>query len=207
MTLKNGMLTYPKDVPFKRYRQRDMDQGDSSNTSAFETSAHVGTHVDAPLHFVNGRYGTESIGLDQLYGLAYVVDCRGVPAVGAAELEGKVPAGTKRLLLKTNNSQDLKDHPDGPFHKDFVYLTGCGAQFCVDNGIVTLGIDYLTVDKSGIPEKAAHHALLGHNILIIEGIMLADIKPGEYFLACGSLKIAGSDGAPARAVLIENFTV
>ena len=206
MTLKNDMLTYPKDVLFNRYRQRDMDKGDSSNTSAFETSAHNGTHVDAPLHFIKDRYATEAIPLRQLYGQANVVDCQGLTAVTAQFLKDNVPAGTERLLLKTDNSQLLKKQPEGPFNPNFVYLTKCGAEFCVDNGIITLAIDYLTVDKSGIPEKHAHNILLGNNILIIESVILAEIEPGEYFLACGSLKIEGSDGAPARAVLIENIT-
>ena len=105
MTLYNGMLTYPKDVPYQRTRQRDLDKGDSSNVSVFETTAHVGTHVDAPLHYLVDGYGTDKIPLEQLYGPAFVADCREVTAVTGDLLSDKVPAGTKRLLLKTDNSQ------------------------------------------------------------------------------------------------------
>jgi arylformamidase len=203
MTLYNGMLTYPKDVPYQRTLQRDLDKSDSSNVSVFETTAHVGTHVDAPLHYLANTYGTDKIPLEQLYGPAFVADCREVTAVTGDLLSDKVPAGTKRLLLKTDNSQRVFENPDAPFYKEFVYLSGSGAQFCVEHGIELVGIDYLSIDKSGLAEKPAHHILLRKSIAILEGIVLAQIEEGQYFLACGPLKMADADGAPARAVLID----
>jgi len=80
-----------------------------------------------------------------------------------------------------------------------------GAQLLVDRNIILVGIDYLSIDQSGSAEKAAHHILLSNNITIMESIVLTEVPPGEYFLACGPLKMVGSDGAPCRAVLIKNI--
>ena len=204
MTLENGMLCYPKDVPYHRRRQRDMDKEDSSNVSQFESSAHIGTHVDSPLHYYNEGYGTEAIPLDHLFGPAQVVSCPGVGAVTAEVLKDRIPPGTQRLLLKTDNSQSLAKEPHAPFNKDFVYLDGTGAELLVERNIKLIGIDYLSIDKSGLAAKPAHHTLLSNQITILEGILLVDVDAGEYFLSCGCLKMADSDGAPCRAVLIEN---
>ena len=206
MTLDNGMLCYPSDIPYHRKRQRDMEIEGSSNVSQFESTCHIGTHVDSPLHYYNEGYGTEAIPLEHLYGPAQVVECVGVGAVTADVLKEKILPGTQRLLLKTDNSRFLAENPDAPFNKEFVYLDGSGAELLVEKKILLIGIDYLSIDKSGLATKPAHHTLLSNHITILEGILLADIDEGEYFLSCGSLKMAGSDGAPSRVVLIENIT-
>lgn len=203
MPLTNGMLTYPKDVPYSRTLQRDMAQGDSSTVSVMNSSVHVGTHLDAPTHFISDGYNVESIPLDHLYGKAHVIDCRGHEAVTAKVIEKQLPESPERILLKTDNSAEVKKHPNGPFNPKFVYLAGDAAQLLVDRGCKLVGIDYLSIDQSGNPEKASHHILLGNNVTIVEGVMLADIVPGNYFLSCGPLKMEGAEGAPCRAVLIE----
>lgn len=203
LTLEEGVVAYPKDVAYGRTLQRDLNKGDSSNVSVVETSAHAGTHVDAPRHYFSDGYGIDEIPLGHLYGRAFVADCRGLEAVTADVLADIVPGGTERLLLKTDNSQWLHNDPRGPFRADFVYLDAGGADFCVERGIVLVGIDYLSIDKSGCAAKPAHKTLLRNNITILEGIVLAEIDTGEHFLACGPLKMADADGAPARAVLIE----
>lgn len=205
MTLYEGMLTYPKDVPYRRYRQRDMDGDDSSNVSAFESTVHIGTHVDSPLHYYRDGYGCEAIPLDHLYGPAQVIDCRSIPAVTATDLHGKLIEGVPRVLLKTDNSQRYHDNPDAPFNRDFVYVDGTAAELFVAFDVKLVGIDYLSIDQSGVAGKPSHHTLLEKNITILEGIDLALIEPGVYFFSCGPLKMKGSDGAPARAVLIEGL--
>ncbi|MBN2211268.1 MAG: cyclase family protein, partial [Sedimentisphaerales bacterium] len=104
MTLEEGMLTYPKDVPYQRRLQRSISRGDTSNVSEFTTTAHIGTHVDAPRHYLNDGYGVDQIPLESLFGPAYVLDCRGQKAITAAFLADKLPINKKveRLLLKTD---------------------------------------------------------------------------------------------------------
>lgn len=207
MPLYDGMLGYPKDVPYRRYRQRDMDQGDSSNVSALETSAHVGTHVDSPLHYFPDSYGVEAIPLDHLYGPAQVLDCRGLPAVTAEILQQRWDTSVPRVLLQTDNSTRLLNRPDGDYDPGFVYLDEAAAAYLVERDARLVAIDYLSIDKSGLAAKPSHHTLLAAGVVIVEGVNLAAITPGRYFLACGPLKMCGADGAPGRAVLIEGLGV
>ncbi len=203
MTLEKGMTTYPGDVPYQRSLQRDMSRGDSSNVSVMLASAHLGTHVDSPRHYFPQGYGADKIPLTQLYGPAYVADCCGKAAVTADMLKDIVPHQTARLLIKTDNSQLLYNNPRGNFNKNFVYLTADAAEFILEQNIILVGIDYLSIDKSGLAEKPVHHTLLSHNITILEGIVLATVEQGTYFLACGCLKMVDSDGSPCRAVLVK----
>ena len=205
MTLDEPMLTYPGDVPYQRTLQRDRTKGDSSNVSVINTSVHVGSHVDAPRHYLTDSYGADKIPLHALYGPAYVLDCIGLESVTAAWLDQYLPESVERLLLKTDNSQWLHCQPPMPFRRDFVYLDGAAARLLAQRSVKLVGIDYLSIDKSGLAAKPAHYALLENNIVILEGIDLTGISPGRYFLACGPLKMAHSDGAPCRVVLIENL--
>jgi len=205
LALTDGMLKYPGDVAYSRTLQRDLGAGDSSNVSALQMSAHTGTHVDAPRHYYQHGYGTEEIPLLHLFGPAFVADCRGAAAVTAELLERTIPAGTQRLLLKTDNSRSLAGPDARKYNENYVYLDAGGARFVVERGIVLVGIDYLSIDKFGLAAKPAHHALLESKVVIVEGIDLSTVEPGEYFLACAPLKLTASDGAPARAVLIEHL--
>lgn len=204
LTLATGVVVWPKDVPYQRRLRGSIEHGDHSNLSQVDMSAHTGTHVDAPLHFVPDGYGVDEIPLDHLYGRAYVADCRAMPIITGDVLKKRVPQDTKRLLLKTDNSQLLGDGQVS-FDPDFVYIDQTAAQFIVDQGILLLGMDYLSIGKPGEINKTVHQLLLGNNVTILETITLEEIEPGEYFLACGPLKLAGSDGAPCRVALIENL--
>lgn len=205
MMLTEPMLTYPKDVPYQRILQREIPKGSSCNVSVINMSAHTGTHLDAPKHYLQDGYGVDRIPLDSLYGPAWVCDCRGMPAVTAEFLAGKLPDGVKRLLLKTDNSEQVHRNPAQAFNKDFVYLEGGAARVISDRGIKLVAIDYISIDKSGLASKPAHFTLLEKGIVIVEGVVLAEVEQGDYFLACGPLKMADADGAPCRAVLIEGL--
>jgi arylformamidase len=173
--------------------------GDPANVSRLALGVHTGTHVDAPLHFIEGAPGAEGIPLEALYGPAVVVDATGIDSssIGEGELAAlDIPEGAERVLLKTRNSE-LWARPD--FTRDFVRLDGSGARFVVARGIRTIGIDYLSIG-----DREAHRELLGAGVVPVEGLDLRAIEPGAYTLVCLPLDVVGSDGGPARAVLIEN---
>jgi arylformamidase len=111
-------------------------------------------------------------------------------------------AGVERLLIKTDNSA-LWDNPGHPFYEDFVALTAGAAQWCVDHGIKLVGIDYLSVELFHAAEPEVHRLLLRAGIVPVEGLDLRAVGPGDYHLICLPMKIAGSDGAPARVLLLE----
>ena len=177
-------------------RASSIADGDPANVSKLTFGVHTGTHVDAPLHFIDGASGVESIPLDALVGPAVVVDATGVERLGEAELEGLgVPPGAERVLLKTRNSE-LWNRDD--FTRDFLRLDGSGARFVVAHGIRTIGIDYLSIG-----DREAHRELLGAGVVPVEGLDLRKIEPGEYTFVCLPLGVVGSDGAPARAILVD----
>ena len=106
-----------------------------------------------------------------------------------------IPDGAERVLLKTRNSE-LWNQKE--FTRDFLRLDGSGARFVVARGIRTIGIDYLSVG-----DHEAHRELLGAGVVPVEGLDLRKIEPGEYTFVCLPLDLVGSDGAPARAILID----
>ncbi len=198
MTIENGMLSWPSDGPVSIEKIRSMDNGERLNLSRLDMSAHTGTHVDAPVHFIQEGSGIDSVPLDILIGPAAVVHLPGVREIGDGELKAAgIPPDTKRLLLKTENGKLLGQKQ---FQKDYSFFTLEGAQYIIDSGVRLVAIDYLSIAAYGSGE-AVHQALLGEGIVIIEGVDLREISAGPYNMIALPLKIGGCDGAPARVVL------
>jgi arylformamidase len=176
--------------------------GAPANVSRLATGVHVGTHVDAPVHFIDGGRAVETLSLEVMVGPAVVVEIAGAAEITRAHLAAaKIPAGTERLLIKTGNSK-LWDRLDHPFFEDFSALTPDAARWVVEQRICLIGIDYLSIQRyRGDPEYATHHTLLGAGIVIVEGLDLRAVAPGRYGLTCLPMKLVGSDGAPARVIL------
>lgn len=202
VTLRKGLACWPGEDFWKFEPVARMDHGDVCNVSKFAMGAHLGTHVDAPWHFGETPRTVEAIPLDQLVTPARVLDLTGVEtAVRREDLEGRIN-GTRAVLFKTRNSGKLQRLE--PFDKDFVHLHPSGAEYLVEKGIQTLGVDYMSIDGFHVQGAPSHHAVLGTGMLIVEGIDLSVVAPGDYLLVVLPLKIEGSDGAPARAVLIDS---
>ncbi|MFC1875745.1 cyclase family protein [Thermodesulfobacteriota bacterium] len=198
-----GLSVWPGDSPVVLERYRALSAGDDCNASRICCSVHTGTHVDAPGHFIDNALTVEDLSLDTLIGPALVIE---VPAAGAIEpafLESVLlPHGIVRLLFKTRNS-DLWRKPDHSFHSDYVALSPKAAAWIVNRGIRLVGVDYLSVQMFADSEPLTHRTLLKAGVVIVEGLDLQTVHPGSYQLICLPLKLVGSDGAPARAVLIE----
>lgn len=166
-------------------------------------SVHTGTHVDAPYHFLgDGTDTIEKISLSQLIGRAYVLELAdGVQEINQSTLEeAEIPTRIRRLLFKTRNSK-YWDQNNLNFETDFVAITSDGAQWLVEHGIKVVGVDYLSVAPFEFQEPT-HKILLQSGVIIIEGLNLSEVEQGRYTLYCLPLKIEGSDGAPARAILL-----
>jgi arylformamidase len=198
--LTPGIATYPGNPPFEIAPIHRLAAGDSANNSRLTMGTHTGTHVDAPKHFIDDRPGVDAMPLDLLIGRARVVDMPVRGGITAKDLEAAGLREDLRVLLRTPNSK-LWNNPKEPFHEEYAYLTGDGAKFLVDQGVKVVGVDYLSVEKFHTPGHPAHHALLGANVIIIEGLNLSDAEPGVYEMYCLPLKVEGADGAPARVVL------
>ncbi len=177
-------------------------RGDSANVSAIRFGVHSGTHVDAPNHFIDGTKRVHELDLEKLIGPCRVIDVG--PDVLEIEPEhvGDI-SGVERVVFKTRNSEFWSTPEDG-FRKDFTYITPATAELLVANGVKLVGIDYLSIERSGGPGKPVHIALLENETVILEGVDLREVPAGDYEIICMPLKYIGStgDGAPARTVLI-----
>lgn len=198
LTLRADMAHFPGEPAITLEPLKTMVK-DGVNVTRLHLGAHTGTHVDAPIHFVADGAGAEQVSLEALVGECQVVELTGSGPIHAAELEPAVPAGTRRLLLKTSNSRLWDGPPE--FHQGFRGLAGDGADWAVERGLGLVGIDYLSIEVFAAPGAPAHHRLLGAGVVIVEGLDLRHVAPGPYRLLCLPLKILGGDGAPARAVL------
>jgi arylformamidase len=197
--LAPGLAAYPGNPEFEITPVHRIAEGHGSNNSKLVMGTHTGTHVDAPLHFFDGRPGVDAMPLELLIGRARVID---LPHRGGITEQHLAAAGLRedlRVLLRTPNSA-LWNTSDG-FHPDFTYLSEGGAKFLVGQGVKVVGIDYLSIEQFNKPGAPAHKALLGNDVIIIEGLNLADAEAGQYEMYCLPLRIAHGDGAPARVVL------
>ncbi len=198
-----NMPVWPGDPAVVLEQVSSMDAGAHDNVSRLACSVHTGTHVDAPHHFLNDHRTVESLSLDILVGPARLFQIPdGESVVTASVLEqAAIPNDTLRLLLKTRNSHIWERH-ENEFFTGFVGVSDDGADWLVERGIKLVGIDYLSVApyQESIP---THRTLLAAGIIIVEGMEFSAVFPGVYTLYCLPLKLVGSDGAPARVILVE----
>ena len=192
---------YEGDAPMKFDFLKDMRKGDGFTLSVLSLGAHSGTHIDAPMHFVAGGAPIDQVPLAPLIGPARVIDIAdGVQAIDARELNRHQWKGAPRVLFRTRSSR--RGWMSSPaFHHDFAYITPDAAQLLADAGVRLIGIDYLSAEQFGAPAPLTHRILLGKGISIVEGLALEAVSAGDYELIVLPIKIAGHEGAPARAVL------
>jgi arylformamidase len=189
---------YPGDTRFVLETTDRIETGGSSNMSRITMSSHAGTHVDAPYHFLADGATVDQLPLEILMGKARVVQVAAVSSIERSNLESLGLHDDIRLLIKTRNSGMLRQ-PD--FQSDFVSLSPAGAAYLAQAGIKLVGLDYLSIDPCPSADHPAHHALLEAGVVVVEGLDLSRVEPGEYDMVCLPLRIEGGDGSPARVVL------
>ncbi|MGE0455512.1 MAG: cyclase family protein [Vicinamibacteria bacterium] len=196
--LSDAVPTFPGDPRFLLEPAHKISDGQPYNVSRLSCGVHSGTHVDAPYHFIEGAASVDQLPLEILIGKARVIELSVQHRIDRRDLEAYDLRDDLRLLLKTRMSGQLGKRE---FQEDFVYLTEDAARYLVQAGIKLVGIDYLSIEKFGSTDFAAHHALLGAGVVVIEGLDLSQVEEGEYDLICLPLRIVGADGSPARVVL------
>lgn len=201
LSISADLPVWPGDPAVDIERVSAIDSGDDANVSRIDMGVHTGTHVDAPLHFLKDGGPVDQLDLKTLTGRAYVLDLPAVDAIDARVLKtAEIPPRTRRILFKTRNSE-YWEGGDSQFQEDFVAITADGAKYLVERGVRLIGVDYLSVAPytQSVP---THKILLAAGVVVVEGLNLSNIEQGRYTLYCLPLKIAGSDGSPARAILI-----
>jgi len=191
---------YAGDAPLKFDFLKDMRKGDKLTLSAYSMGAHSGTHIDAPMHFINTGTSVDQLTLEPLIGPALVIDIPdSVQAIDAAELSKHDWKGTQRVLFRTRSS--LRGWMDSAaFHRDFAYVAPDAAQLLADAGVVLVGVDYISAEQFGASAPRTHQILLGRGIPIVEGLDLRSVQAGNYDLIVLPIKVRGHEGAPARAI-------
>lgn len=202
LPISEALVTWPGDPPVRLTHVSHLERGDRATVTRLDMGAHTGTHVDAPSHFVLGGAGVDTLDLNVLVGPALVVEAPEADALtGDVLARLPIPPATERVLLHTRNS-GLWARGEREFAQDFVGVTEDGAQWLIDHGVRLVGVDYLSVAPYGA-SVPTHQALLHAGVVVVEGLNLDGIAPGVYQLVCLPLKIVGCDGAPARAILVE----
>jgi arylformamidase len=201
LTISPDLPTWPGDPGIEIQRVEKIEDGSNANVSRVDMGVHTGTHVDAPFHFLQDGIAVDQLNLSLLTGRAYVLHLPDVDVITAEVLEeAQIPPRTRRVLFKTSNS-DLWAKEGSVFNTDFVGLSDDGAEYLVRRGVKLVGMDYLSVAPYK-ESRPTHERLLEAGVVIVEGLDLSEVTQGRYTIYCLPLKIANSDGAPARAILI-----
>ena len=202
VALGAGSIDYPGDTPYASTSSCSLKKKDPYNLTGLAMSAHSGTHLDFPSHFLKNGRNIDGFPLSDFILDAVVADMGGRESI-KPEDAGRItapPGGA--ILFKTLNSRTGRS-ANGKFYKNFVYMTGEAALVCADKKVKLVGIDYITLDRYGEAGFPAHAALMNKNILILEGLNLRSVRPGFYRLVCFPLKLKSVEAAPVRAVLVK----
>ena len=184
-----GCRVYPDDPAPKKMTVKSIEKGDGYNLTAFHMCAHNGTHIDAPRHFIKDGKAVDGLALAPFIGKAYVAEHNGIVTAGDAveiikRAKEKDPESARRILIKGDAVVSLE-----------------AARAFASAHIALLGNESQSVGPQNAP-MAVHLALLRADVVLLEGIRLAEVSEGVYFLNAAPLNLAGADGAPCRAVLI-----
>ena len=197
--LSPALPVYPGDPEVTIMPLAQLQWGDAANVSRLVLSSHTGTHLDAPRHFFAEGLTIDGLDLHVLMGPARVCAFPQVTThLTADDLRPLGLAGTKRLLLQTPNAALWQKTG---FQTNYVALTESAAYLLVEMGVQLVGIDYLSVDAFERQDFPVHRILLGAGVLILEGLDLRAVPPGDYELLALPLLLQHGDGAPVRAIL------
>lgn len=192
---------YEGDAPMSFEFLKDMRKGDGFTLSKLSLGAHSGTHVDAPMHFIRDGASIDKLSLEPFIGPARVIDIPdSVQSIDAAELNRHQWRNAERVIFRTRSSVRGWMR-SSTFHRDFAFIAPDAAQLLADAGVRLVGIDYISAEKFGAPAPLTHRILLGKGIPIVEGFALDTVTPGDYDLVVLPMKVAGHEGAPARAIM------
>ena len=182
-----GCAVFPGDKAPEKEVVSDIKKGDLYNLTNISLCTHNGTHIDAPIHFIKDGNGVDEISLEKFIGPCCVV-----------YHEGDFTSQHIKMLIEDK----FVDFPKRILISGKATVTADAARVFADKGIYLLGNESQTVGPEESPMEV-HKILLSKDVVLLEGLRLSGIKQGEYFLSAAPINIAGSDGAPCRAILIE----
>ena len=194
----SDMVSWPGRTPPEHSWEKNIAQGHHCNVSFWQMSAHSGTHMDSPLHFIEGGRPIDRIPPEVFIGPCVVVD---LPSNGCPTMDADLARqylGEQRLLIRTQHSDSSAD---GSYPPHDALLTPEAASMLVNSGMQLIGTDRLSVDDSQGADYSIHHLVLGAGCVIVEGLQLAEVKPARYSLIATPLRLTATEASPVRAFL------
>lgn len=197
--IRADMTVYPGDPRFHSQQVSSFKQGSMCEVSELTIGSHCGTHIDAPLHMIPGGKTLESMPLDLFIGPCRVLTIQANVITEKMLIERNVKAG-ERILLRTDPKANFTPK-NGEFNP--AVLSVRAAQYLAQSGVKLIGIDAPTVENMEICDGEIHRTLLAGGVAILEGLLLEKAEKENYFLSALPLSLTGENGAPCRAVLVE----
>ena len=198
--IREGMVQWPGDRKLSITKDLSLEKGEEANVSSIETCVHLGTHIDAPLHFITNGDDVTKYPLEKLTGTARVIYLPGIKEISVAHLIDLEIGEGDKILFKTDNSKT--NWVMESFNENFVALTADAAQYLSDCKIDLIGIDYLSIAMPN-DNTEVHQKLLKNKICILEGLLLQEIEEGLYDFVCLPISIEQCDGSFARVIIRE----
>jgi len=196
--IHSGIAVWPGDPGITMERTSSFEKGNGSTVTRVSLGLHTSTHIDMPLHFIEGGKTLDEADLTKFAGRCKIFEITSDKAITKNDIENLDIQKGDIVLFKTKNSNYSLDEP---FKFDFIYLDLDAAEYLTEKGVKTIGIDYLSIEAFGSREHKVHKTLLEKEIVLIEGLDLKNVEPGNYFLSCLPLKLKGCEASPVRAVL------
>ncbi|MGH9315556.1 MAG: cyclase family protein [Thermoanaerobaculia bacterium] len=175
------------DVPFSWRATARLVEGSLYESTCFTMSAHLGTHADAPAHVLPGGDAIGRVALEAFIGAARVVDLVGPGEVGPDRLPRRC-LGVPRILFRTWGKASLSP---------------LAALRLVERGAILVGTDAMSIDPEDAEDLPAHRMLLTRGVMLLEGLNLRQVEPGNYRLVALPLRLIKLDASPVRAILIK----
>lgn len=198
LPVEPGMLQWPTGRAAAEHDVVDAGGAGEARNSDWRLDSHAGTHVDAPLHRLPSTASVDRVPLEACFGPCTVVPIAGEGPVAADALPAEALRPRHRVLLKTANSRARI--AARAFDADFVALGEAAAGRLAQAGVALVGIDYLSVERpSG--SGAVHERLLEAGVVLLEGIDLSAVEPGDYCVSALPLRLVGGEASPVRAIL------
>lgn len=186
--ISNTTELFPGDHPFYLHHQSKLSDPASCELTWYEMSSHLGTHTDAPSHFIPGGKTIDQLDISLFFGPVRVIDCIDCQqAISPSHLEKFLKDNPVRVILKTGNTNK--------------YLMPAAAEILIEHKCQLLGIDQMCLEDTSDQQYTIHKTLLKAGLVILESLTLGEVAAGDYFYAGAPLMLQNAEAAPVRAVL------
>jgi len=200
LTISKKLVIWKNDPKVKIREVQSLKKGDKVNLTEIKFGVHTGTHIDAPSHFLKNGKTVDKLDINNFFGQVSVIEIKNKKVIEPEDLKNKILCD--KVLFKTDNSKFWLDK-NHKFTTNYTTITANTAKYLVSKKIKLVGIDYLSIGRTGIDNDITHKILLRNNIIILEGLNLSKVEEGLYEIICAPLKIKECEGSPARVFLIK----